>query len=209
MTYEISGYEMSEPITNRVECPSQPRTFKQVIRDFAEDAAEFCVYTIPGNIRRFFANVYRVCRWIPVIWNDRDYDSYFFYKIVQFKIQQILKSSEQWNWQGKEKQQAVLQKINCELDYFTERNDCLYPFARELAEQHKNEYGQLVCWSTPIENSKNYRAHIAFDKAFDQQTADAADQAYDRLNLINDSRRIESNRLIWKLISDNVHKWWD
>ncbi len=37
-------------------------------------------------IKRFFRNVARVVRWIPVIWRDCDFDSAYLYRIINFKL---------------------------------------------------------------------------------------------------------------------------
>ena len=54
-------------------------------------------YAIRGAtfpIRMFFANIKRVIKWLPVIWNDRDWDHTFILKILQFKIYMTRKHME-------------------------------------------------------------------------------------------------------------------
>ncbi len=58
------------------------------------------------DIRYFFSNLKRLIQWIPIIWNDRDWDSSFLFSIMSYKISRIRKSI------GKENRHTCAQK-NC------------------------------------------------------------------------------------------------
>jgi hypothetical protein len=41
-----------------------------------------------SHIREFITGVKNLIKWFPIIWNDRDWDHTFIYKILQFKLTQ-------------------------------------------------------------------------------------------------------------------------
>lgn len=38
------------------------------------------------NVKRFISNIKNVIRWLPVIWKDRDWDDYYIFEVLKFKL---------------------------------------------------------------------------------------------------------------------------
>lgn len=54
------------------------------------------------DVRYFFLDLGRriknLWRWLPIIWNDKDYDDHFIFKILKFKIKNTADYIEQRQW---------------------------------------------------------------------------------------------------------------
>ena len=38
------------------------------------------------KIKRFFRRFYNLCRWLPVIWKDQDWDHHYIWEVLKFKL---------------------------------------------------------------------------------------------------------------------------
>lgn len=47
---------------------------------------KFSNISIFSGIKRFFGNIIRIFVYIPIIWNDRDWDQHFFLNLMLFKL---------------------------------------------------------------------------------------------------------------------------
>ena len=60
------------------------------------------------KIRRFIGNVIRTIKWLPTIWNDRDYDYVYFFRLLEFKLIGMKKDAELVNDKQSEKIEYAL-----------------------------------------------------------------------------------------------------
>mgnify|MGYP003351274053 CR=1 FL=1 len=38
------------------------------------------------RIKRFFKRIYNLYRWFPIIWKDQDWDDYYIFEVLKFKL---------------------------------------------------------------------------------------------------------------------------
>ena len=198
---------MSEPITNK---PPIEHKYEPTIKDRFDDVVDF-VKNIPWEIwwrvRNVYRNVRRLCSWIPIIWNDRDWDSYYLLIIIRHKLQSVHESSKHWNWVGSEKATEQLQQCLDDLDKLLDQDD-LYVFTKREHAEFVEKYGELVCWSTPT-NDSVYEVHTSYSKCDTQQLADEADRKSTQIDKLNEKRRKQANDRLWNTIRNNHESWWD
>jgi hypothetical protein len=53
---------------------------------------------ITRRITRFLDSLYNLWRWFPIIWNDRDWDHYFIFEMLKFKLKNMSNSFEHNDW---------------------------------------------------------------------------------------------------------------
>lgn len=53
---------------------------------------------ITRRINRFLDRLYNLWRWFPIIWNDRDWDDYFIFEVLKFKLKNVSDSFERNDW---------------------------------------------------------------------------------------------------------------
>jgi len=53
---------------------------------------------ITRRINRFLDRLYNLWRWFPIIWNDRDWDDYFIFEVLKFKLKNMSDSFERNDW---------------------------------------------------------------------------------------------------------------
>ena len=110
---------MSEPITNRP-ADYKPLQYKPTIKDRWFDLREWTLSWLYYTPKRWINNVSRLIYWLPVIWNDNDYDHNSLYKIVDHKLASIEQASKNWHWVGNKDQTKKIGEIR----HWIEKNNC-------------------------------------------------------------------------------------
>ena len=157
--------------------------------------------------RNFIRNVKRIKYWWKIIWNDRDYDHVFFLLIVRHKLNSILKDTDHWYRIDKdEKRQQIAQCIH-DIDDILDAD--IDKFVEKEMKAFREQYGELITWSTKIKNSNMYEFHSTYSKCTtDAQTKLADEQALKIWKLQDERRQMVSDRL-WDTIKNNYTSWWD
>lgn len=196
---------MSEPITNR---PADYKPHKiTLIRRLSllKDTMIDWVYYTPIQWCR---NVKRLLYWLPVIWNDRDYDPSFFYKIVDHKLQSIEKDSENWHWVGCQDQTKKIKQIR---QWIENANADEFDLVDDECQDHVDKYGELTSWTTKTEinGKKMYQMHLGYTKCFDEQTAKQTSDEFDKITKLAIERHNMYRNRVWKSIGKHIDRWWD
>jgi hypothetical protein len=170
------------------------------------------------KIKQFFRNIHNIYRWFPIIWKDRDWDDHFIWEILKFKLTNQAKYIGHHNRHTSAKRDAqimntcvkLIDKIQNEyynseyIDYHNNRfhfDDCKdKPGYKQLRIEEVSEryddyfklypriYKQVINSDKLIFNKKN-RAGIAMNIAH-----------------INHDR---ARKLLFKIIEQNIERWWD
>jgi hypothetical protein len=53
---------------------------------------------ITRRINRFLDSLHNLWKWFPIIWNDRDWDHYFIFEVLKFKLKNMSDSFERNDW---------------------------------------------------------------------------------------------------------------
>lgn len=194
---------MSEPITNR---PADYKPHKLTLTNrlnMLKDTMIDWVYYTPIQ---WYHNVKRMIYWLPVIWNDRDYDCSFFYKIVDHKLKSVENDSENWHWVGCHEQTKKIKQIR---QWIEKANADEFDLIEDEYQDFIDKYGELVSWTKPTEGSSMFEFHLAHEKCVDQKMADEANQQYLKLCELAQQRHNMYRNRVWKSIGKHIDRWWD
>lgn len=53
---------------------------------------------ITRRVTRFLDSLHNLWKWFPIIWNDRDWDDYFIFEVLKFKLKNVSDSFERNDW---------------------------------------------------------------------------------------------------------------
>mgnify|MGYP001611730826 FL=1 len=146
------------------------------------------------KIQQFFLNIKRVIVYIPTIWNDRDYDYVFIYRLLQFKLSMVRKRYEN-------------------NDFFVGQDDAVKHLAecdtileRLLNDNYvENEYDQFEeKWGEVIINKTFKRANVLTEEDKKQEREDVIN-----LSKLEDDRKNNDKKRLFEILNDNIEKWWD
>jgi len=168
--------------------------------------------TIMYEIKQFFNRFYNLFRWLPIIWKDQDWDHFYIFEILKFKLKNQAKyiggkdryvdakrdaeiimtcvrliDKIQDNYYGREYQDYHETELKF-IDSITHPGS--YEMDVEYISEHYVDYFKkypLIYRLVP--DLKASKEKIAFDIA-----------------KINEER---AHKLLFKIIEENIRNWWD
>ncbi len=170
------------------------------------------------RIREFFSRIKNVLRWLPVIWRDRDWDDYFIWEILKFKLKNQAKHIGDRDRHTRAKHDAkvmnlcvrLIDKIEEEfyqmeyMDYadnlFSSRPSETHPGYFELDIEERSERYDEYFKKYPRIYKKVVEAEwMPFNR--DSKAGIAMNIAH-----INE-KRVQT--LLFKILDQNIRAWWD
>lgn len=164
------------------------------------------------RIKQFVNRIKNIIRWFPVIWKDQDWDDFYIFEILKFKLKNQAKYISFHDRHLSAKRDAeimmlcvrLIEKVQDEhygteyLDYQDSKFEFIesekYPGSYELVMDEISEnYGEyfkkypLIYRS--VSDLKAPKSKIAFEIA-----------------KINEER---AHKLLFKILEQNIRKWWD
>ena len=162
----------------------------------------------------FIKGVKNLIKWLPIIWKDRDWDSYYIFEVLKFKIKNTSEYIGNRDFHLRSKRDAEI--MNTCVKLIDKVIDDYYQI--EYMDYHKSEYH----WDD-IPNKPEY-------KQFRTETiSDDLDRYYEKYPKLykrvleeetNDDRvwiamrmghhmHDKSKKLLFTLMEHNIERWWD
>ena len=117
-------------------------------------------------IRRFGRFILRLIRWIPVLWNQEDWDYEYIYDLLIMKMKELRKDMSKDYWHDQKEVQRSIKQIDiclARLDRYLNWTDYYkYPMEDIYYENTKDGYKRM-CYSSE-ENEKKRIGAVAFEE---------------------------------------------
>ena len=140
--------------------------------------------------------------WFPVIWNDRQWDFNYTYKILRHKLHLQLK------YALKKDRSLIQEKDNLER--------CIFLLDRLIADdydemyrlEHEKNWGAAVFHYHPVENG-NYRIEITHSGVKTDEDEELMRKEFND-NVWKANNQFQKDKTeLFDIINDNIDKWWD
>lgn len=165
--------------------------------------------------KRKFWQIRNVFRWLPIIWNQYDFDYNYAIKVFKFQLNKIADFMDSENaWGARSKQDAIrirniiklMDKVYSE-EYSMEYQDIL-----------KEMYGEDVLEVSFIEtdnttfNDFSGKTEKLYTMRYKYESWDNAEEIEiikNELFLMSQEKQRRAHKLLWELIEHNIQGWWD
>ena len=91
-------------------------------------------------IKRFFSSIKNLIDYFPIIWNDRNWDHFYFIELIKFKLERMEKffnSDKAFSMEAKKCANEIREVLNC-LKIYEDDN-----LLKEAWDKHYDKYGEL------------------------------------------------------------------
>ncbi len=163
---------------------------------------------IPRNI---IIGIKNLIKWFPIIFKDRDWDSYYILEVLKFKIKNTAKYISDSN-----------RYVGCERDVEI-MNTVVRLIEKVQNETYSMEYMDHETGEFSLENFLEYRNSQDYSKYFEKypliykyvsktpKQKDVFNNDYDNsivlsMGMVNHQR---AKKLLFKLLNEHIEKWWD
>jgi len=162
------------------------------------------------EIKQFFKRIYNLYRWFPVIWKDQDWDDFYIFEILKFKLKNQAKYISNKDRYVDAKRDAEIMRL------------CIRLIEKVQDEYYSTEYLNYRDSELTFVENKEYPGHYEvieikksehFDDYFKKYpriakqltTNDKGKKAF-KIAQINEER---AHKLLFKILEQNIRKWWD
>lgn len=154
-------------------------------------------------MRRLFNRIYKIIRYIPVLWKDEDWEWTYLFLLLEKKLSLMeIAIREGYNIHsdkiGDEIKRA---RLMCHRIYADE-------YARLHYKAHQDKWGQLNSFTTPSSHNL-LQMHFYYPNAkTDEEYKKASKEAF-RIYQHEEYLRKQDLQYLFSYLARNIQKWWD
>lgn len=164
------------------------------------------------KIKQFFKRIKNLVRWFPIIWKDQDWDDYYIFEILKFKLKNQAEYIGYHDRHMSAKRDAEIMMLCVRL---IEKVQDEY-YAGEYHDYYKSEIKFIDSISHPgsYEMEEEYISEN-FDEYFKKYPLiyrmvpdlnASKDRIAFEISRINEER---AHKLLFKILEQNIRRWWD
>jgi hypothetical protein len=162
------------------------------------------------KIKQFFKRIHNLYRWFPIIWKDQDWDDHYIFEILKFKIKNQSEYIGGKDRYVDAKRDAEIMRLCVRL--MDKVQDEYY--GGEYQDYHKSEMKFIDSETHPgsyeiefIETSEHFDDYFKkYPRIYKQVTGESKNEIAFKIARINEER---AHKLLFKLLEQNIRKWWD
>jgi hypothetical protein len=162
------------------------------------------------KIKQFFQRIYNVIRWLPIIWKDQDWDDFYIFEILKFKLKNQAKYIGYHDRHTTAKRDAEIMMLCVQL---IEKIQDEY-YGKEYLEYSKSEFKFIDSKTYPghyemeiEELSEHYDDYFKkYPLIYKQVTGKDKCEIAFRIARINEER---AHKLLFTILEQNIRRWWD
>jgi hypothetical protein len=159
------------------------------------------------EIKNFYYNIKRIIEWIPVLWNNYDFDYMYAIDVFIFKLNKIadlLDSNKSYTENGSQKAKRIrlaIKLLNRGLDEY---------YHEEAMSKVTELYGEKVLVTKPTGNkSGTFSIDFVWAKDLTLEEQEEADKFYTKMIKEGYKKDDKAIKLAWKIIAQDIRGWWD
>jgi hypothetical protein len=164
------------------------------------------------KIKQFFKRIYNLYRWLPIIWNDQDWDDFYIFEILKFKLKNQAEYIGYHDRHISAKRDAEIMMLCVRLiekvqDEFYGKEYLSYSVSDMVfipSETHPGSYEMEF-----IELSEHYDDYFKKYPLIYRMVPDLnapKDKIAFQMARINEER---AHKLLFTILEQNIRKWWD
>lgn len=159
------------------------------------------------SIKRFFWRIRNICKWIPLLWKQFDFD--YGYAVDTFKFQLIkladfMESDKAYTVDAKQRAKRIRTAIKLMEKVYNEDYAC------EYQDQLKEIYGDRKFVFTPIPDKPEYSTlDYEYDVEYSPEQLKGIETIEHELFLKSKAKQEKAHRILWEFIEHNIRGWWD
>jgi hypothetical protein len=162
------------------------------------------------KIKQFFKRIYNLYRWFPIIWKDQDWDDHYIFEILKFKLKNQAKYIGYHNRHVSAKRDAEIMML------------CVRLIEKVQDEYYSGEYQNYNKTELRFIDSKTHPGMYEMEIEEISECFNEYFKKYPRIykqanginrhNIAFNIARINEERahkLLFKILEQNIRRWWD
>lgn len=159
---------------------------------------------LPYSVISFFESIGNLIRWFPTIWRQKDFDSFYFYEIVQKKIKFQLKNFSRYSEEPDQEKKYM--KI-C-IDLIEKIKEDFYSL--EYTGYRKIEMvkeGKITRFKVISENNSDFlKKYPLVHRKLKNKNPDQSEESFCIMVSVENHKRAKD--LLYRILSEKLEEWW-
>jgi hypothetical protein len=161
------------------------------------------ILDFPRNVKYGIQNL---IKWFPVIWQDRDWDHWFIFKIFHFKLKEVEKLQREYG------NAVTHEKIADQIKLAVLLLDRLIKdeYLENVLKPHEKKWGESEMIFTPIEGNKEYSSmDFKVEKANTKEEIEQESKERSIIYKHSDVLKQQDLDMLFKHMRKYIECWWD
>ena len=166
---------------------------------------EKIIDTIEDAYRNVKYGLINIIQWMPIVWNDRDWDQWYLLKLLEFKLLKMEKLFRRYgNHTGSDKQAKQLKKCAEIFKRLYEEN-----YSEEAFKKHDEKWGEIEVEFIDTDNPEFHEIVMNRENMITDE--DKVKQRHESNICMQNSYKAQGNDLkeVFAMMRDNILGWWD
>lgn len=154
---------------------------------------------------RKFTQIKNVFKWIPIIWNQFDFEYRYAIDIFIFKLEKIasfLESDKAYSTDASKNAHNIRRIIKLLIKVYDE------VYYQEAIDSFKKQYGKTWFCVVKIEGTNKSRIEMKYENTQNLSYSELEKLHHEFISRAYDKQK-KAEKLVWKLIGENIKYWWD
>lgn len=162
------------------------------------------------KIKNFFRSIKygieNLITWLPIIWSDRDWDQWYLYNILKFKLTQMEKLQRKYGISVNSIKIADQIKVCINLLDRLIKDE----YGENIFKHHNEKWGDSHFNFTPCEDRKEYsKLIITRDNVNSKEDEEQERKEFIRLIKHEDKLKKQDIDYLFTLMNKHIEGWWD
>lgn len=159
--------------------------------------------------KRKFWQIKNLFKWIPIIWNQFDFDYQYSIEVFKFQLQkqaEFLESNKAYTVEAENNAKRIRTVLKLMDKVYNEEYAC------EYQDKLKELYGDNVLDFKFIEVDSKNNGDKIYSIQYECETwvnYDEIEKTKDTLFKISKEKQERAHKLLWCMIEKDIRKWWD
>lgn len=157
-------------------------------------------------LKRFFQNIIRLCKWIPIIWNTYDFDYGSSIEVFKFQLSNIanfLESKKAYSTDAKLYAKKIRLAVKLMEKVYNDK------YSLEYVKIMETLYGKSKFAFRPSGLENYEEMYVEYDSSYSPEQLKEIDKHESQIIKECNEKQRKAERILWKFINHNIRFWWD
>lgn len=144
-------------------------------------------------------------KWFPIVWKDRDWDHYFIFKMLEFKLKNMEKMFRNHaHFVGSEKVADDIHKCALVLDRILKDE-----YHESVFKRHYEKWGEIKHWFEDADSGEYKQFRIENKNVKTEEDREKCNKEFLELCKVEEKMRDQDIKYVFKVMSKKILGWWD
>lgn len=156
-------------------------------------------------VRSFYYGIKNLKKWFPIIWKDRDWDYFYLYKILKFKLERMEYLQRKYGYAVDSNKIADQIKLCINLLDRILKDE----YSDMVFKKHDKKWGKLQMVFKPLEDNPNFSELLKRENVITEEDKKQERKEFAKLIQIEDNLKKQDIDLLFDTMKKYSQRWWD